>query len=47
MTVLVILIPIAIIISFLGVVGVIWSIKNHQFDDLQKESERILFEDDK
>ena len=42
MEVLLFLIPLAVLIAFLGVVGVFWSIKNNQFDDLKSQSEKIL-----
>ena len=35
----------AIFIALLGVIGVFWSIKNKQFDDLEYQSEKILYED--
>ena len=39
------LLPIALFISFLGILGVIWSVNNKQYEDLRKESEKILYED--
>ena len=47
MDVLLFLIPLAAIIAFLGVIGVFWSIKHNQFNDLKTASERILHEDAK
>ncbi|MFQ3307398.1 MAG: cbb3-type cytochrome oxidase maturation protein [Candidatus Midichloriaceae bacterium] len=42
MEVLFFLIPLAGILSFLGVMGIFWSVKNKQFEDLKGASERIL-----
>jgi cbb3-type cytochrome oxidase maturation protein len=47
MDILLFLIPLAAFIAFLGVVGLFWSIKHNQFDDLKVASERILHEDKK
>lgn len=44
MSVLLFLIPIAAGIAFLGVVGIFWSIKHNQFEDLKGASQRILYE---
>jgi len=41
-----ILVPVSVGIVFLAIVTFIWSVNHHQFDDLDKEAERILFDDD-
>lgn len=41
-----ILIPIAIIFSFLALALFVWSINGKQFEDLERESSRILELDD-
>ena len=45
MDVIYILIPISIIIGLALVVALIYSIKSNQFEDLEGEGERILFDD--
>lgn len=40
-----VLVPVSVIIIFVVIVTFIWSVNHHQFDDLEKEAERILFED--
>ena len=47
MTALIWLIPIALSMGFLGLVGFLWSLKSGQFDDLDGAAERILMDDDK
>lgn len=43
---LVILIPVALGLGFLGLCAFIWSLKNDQFDDLDGAAERILNDSD-
>jgi len=45
-SVLIFLIPIALILSLLGLIAFIWSLKSKQYDDLDGASNRILFDDD-
>lgn len=45
MTVLLILIPAALGLGLLGLAAFLWSLNNDQFDDLDGEAERILFDD--
>ncbi|MGJ8686819.1 MAG: cbb3-type cytochrome oxidase assembly protein CcoS [Spongiibacteraceae bacterium] len=40
-----ILIPVAVIFSGIAVSLFIWAVNHRQFDDLDKESQRILFDD--
>lgn len=42
-----ILIPLAIVIVALGVAIFFWAVNNGQFDDLDAEGKRILFDDNK
>ena len=44
---LIILIPIALFLSGLGLAGFLWTLRSGQFDDLEGAAERILFEDEK
>lgn len=46
MDVLVFLIPIALFMGFAGLVAFIWALRNGQYEDLDGEAQRILFEDD-
>ncbi len=47
MTVLIYLIPIALLLGVVGLVAFLWSLKNKQFDDLDGAANRILFDDEK
>lgn len=42
-----ILIPIAIVFVIVAAKVFFWAVDNHQFDDLDTEGQRILFDDDK
>ncbi|MEO5345255.1 MAG: cbb3-type cytochrome oxidase assembly protein CcoS [Magnetococcus sp. YQC-9] len=41
-----ILLPIAVLLSLVGLGMLIWSIRKGQFDDLEGPAHRILYEDD-
>jgi len=47
MNVLVYLLPIALLLSIIGLCAFIWSLRNRQFDDLDGASMRILIDDDR
>ena len=47
MTALLFLIPVALGMGLLGLVGFMWSLKSGQFDDPQGAAERILHDEDK
>jgi len=40
-----ILLPIALFLGFLGLLGFIWSMTTGQYDDMQGAAERILLDD--
>ncbi|MCB1994105.1 MAG: cbb3-type cytochrome oxidase assembly protein CcoS [Geminicoccaceae bacterium] len=40
------LIPIALLLGFLGLLGFLWALRSGQFDDLDGAAERILFDDE-
>lgn len=46
MSVLIYLIPIALLLGLLGMAAFIWSIKSGQYDDLEGAAHRILIEDE-
>jgi cbb3-type cytochrome oxidase maturation protein len=46
MTNLLILIPVAVSLGFLGLAAFVWSLKSGQYDDLEGASMRILEDDD-
>jgi len=46
MDVLIYLIPAALFLGGLGLVGFLWSLRSGQFDDLDGAAERILFDDE-
>lgn len=46
MNVLIILLPIALFLGTLGLIGFIWSMKTGQFDDLEGAGWRAIMNDD-
>lgn len=44
--ILVILIPVAILLGGLGLAAFIWALRSGQYDDLEGEAERVLFDDE-
>jgi cbb3-type cytochrome oxidase maturation protein len=44
LSVLIFLIPITLILGFIGLLSFIWCIKNNQYQDLKGDSARILFD---
>lgn len=47
MSILLFMIPLALILGLLGLAGFIWSIKSGQYDDLEGASYRILIAGEK
>lgn len=47
MSVLIYLIPIALILGIIGLIAFLWSLKSKQFEDLDGAGKRILFDDEK
>lgn len=45
MEILFVLIPVSLIIVSAALTFFVWSVHSNQYDDLDKEAERILFED--
>ncbi|NQY36002.1 MAG: cbb3-type cytochrome oxidase assembly protein CcoS [Alteromonadaceae bacterium] len=46
MSIIYILIPIAILLTAIGIYIFFWAVKTDQFDDLEKQGMSILFDDD-
>jgi cbb3-type cytochrome oxidase maturation protein len=46
MSVLVYLIPIALLLGLTGLCAFLWALRSGQFDDLDGAAERILFDDE-
>lgn len=46
MTNLLLLIPVALLLGLLGLLGFLWALRSGQFDDLDGAAHRILFDDD-
>ncbi len=46
MNALLFLIPVALILGGLGLVGFLWSLKSNQYEDIQGAAYRILDDDD-
>ncbi|MDA9009099.1 cbb3-type cytochrome oxidase assembly protein CcoS [Alphaproteobacteria bacterium] len=46
MSVIIILIPIALLLGGLGLAAFLWALKSGQYDDLEGEAWRILGDDD-
>jgi len=47
MSIIYILIPIAVLLTALGIYLFFWAVKTEQFDDLEKQGMSILFDDKK
>lgn len=45
MSIIYVLIPIAILLTALGIYIFFWAVKSNQFDDLEKQGLSILFEE--
>ena len=45
MEIIFVLIPVSLVIVMIALVAFVWSVHNRQYDDLDKEAARILFED--
>ena len=46
MTILLYLIPIALVLGGLGLAGFLWALKSGQYEDMEGAANRILFDDD-
>lgn len=46
MTILLVLIPLGLLLLGLAVAAFAWAVRNGQFDDLEDEAGRILFDED-
>lgn len=46
MTVLLVLVPIALLLGLLGLCGFLWALRSGQFEDLDGAAHRILSDDD-
>jgi cbb3-type cytochrome oxidase maturation protein len=46
MTVLLILIPAAVVLGLVGLIAFLWAMRTRQFEDLDGGAARILFDDD-
>lgn len=46
MEILIILIPAALVLGGIGLVAFMWALKNGQYDDIEGDARRILFDDD-
>ena len=46
MTVLLFLIPVALGLGLMGLLGFLWALESGQFEDLDGAASRILFDDD-
>lgn len=47
MSQLVLLIPLALLLGFLGLMGFLWALRHNQFEDLEGPAHRILNDEDK
>lgn len=46
MDILVFLIPVALLLGGIGLLGFLWALRSGQYDDLDGAAARILFDDD-
>ncbi len=44
---LLILIPLALLLGFFGLIGFLWALKHKQFEDMEGPAHRILDDEDK
>jgi len=44
MEIVFILVPVSLVLMILACYAFVWSVRHHQFDNLDREAERILFE---
>lgn len=45
MTIIYVLIPVAILLTFIGIYLFFWAVKSEQFNDLEKQGMSILFDE--
>lgn len=45
MEILFVLVPVSLIIVMIALLAFVWSVNTRQYEDLDKEAERILFDD--
>ena len=46
MEILYLLIPLAVVVMIIALIGLIWAIRSGQFDDMEGPAHRILMDDD-
>ena len=46
MSVLIYLIPIALLLGFIGLIAFIWTLKSGQYEDMDGAAQRVLLDDD-
>jgi cbb3-type cytochrome oxidase maturation protein len=46
MTILIYLIPVALLLGGLGLAGFLWALRSGQYDDLEGAASRILFDEE-
>lgn len=46
MTILIVLVPVALLLGFVGLVAFVWSLKAGQYDDMDGAAVRVLMDDD-
>jgi cbb3-type cytochrome oxidase maturation protein len=46
MTILLVLVPLGVLLLCIAIGAFVWAVRNGQFEDLEGEGARILFEDD-
>lgn len=46
MDIIYLLIPLALVLLTLAVSAFVWAVRSNQFDDLEREAQRILFDED-
>lgn len=46
MTIMLFLIPIALLLGLLGLAGFVWSLKSGQYDDMEGAAHRVLIDEE-
>ena len=41
------LFPLSLLMGLIGLVGFLWALKNRQYEDMDGDAERILYDEDK
>ena len=46
MNILIVLVPVSLVLAGIGLLTFLWTLRHHQYDDLEGDAWRILLDDD-